>query len=156
MTIKSINDLLKEHPFFSGLNEAYIELISGCGRNRVYETGSYIARENEPADYFYLIRTGKVMIETFVPQRGMLKLQTLQGGDIVGWSWMFPPYRWEFDIRVRDTVHAVELDGRCLRGKCETDTRLGYELLQRFAHVMTTRLKHTRIQLLDVYGMTEK
>ena len=156
MTIKSISDLLKEHPFFSGLNEAYVELIGDCGRNQVYEAGAYIARENEPADYFYLIRSGKVVIETFVPQRGMLKLQTLQGGDIVGWSWMFPPYRWEFDIRVRETVHAVELDGRCLRGKCETDTRLGYELMQRFARVMTTRLKHTRIQLLDIYGTAGK
>lgn len=150
--MKSIFELLKEHPFFYGVNEAYLNLIAGCGRNVVFSPDSYIARENDQADTFYLIKKGKVGIETFIPQKKPLILQTLNEGDILGWSWLFPPYKWTFDIRSIDEVHAIALNGKCLRDKCEEDPRLGYDLMKRFASIMTGRLRTARMQNLDVYG----
>lgn len=150
--MKTILDLLREHPFFAGIDEHYLQLIAGCGDNHVFRAGEYIARENDPADHFYLIRGGRLSIEIFQPSVGAISLQTLHSGDICGWSWLFPPYRWTFDVRAKTTLHAIRLDGLCLRGKCAADTRMGYELMQRFAHIMSERLQAARLQLLDVYS----
>ena len=98
------------------------------------------------------MRHGRVVLETFVPGRGALTIETLEEGDLLGWSWLFPPYRWHFDARALDLVRAVAFDGACLRGKIDDDHALGYELLDRFSPVMLERLQATRLQLLDVYG----
>jgi CRP/FNR family cyclic AMP-dependent transcriptional regulator len=63
-----------------------------------------------------------------------------------------PPYRWHFDARAVELTRAIALDGECLRGKCEEDHDLGYEIMKRFALVIAERLEATRLQLLDVYG----
>ena len=149
--MKTLTDELSEHPFFSGLTDADLELIAGCGENVVFKAGEFIARENDSADYFFLLRHGRVAIETSIKERGSLCLQTLKDGDIIGWSWLFPPYRWSFDVRALAQTRCVRLDGRCLRDKCAADNRLGYQLMQRFAEIMTDRLQHTRLQLLNIY-----
>jgi hypothetical protein len=77
---------------------------------------------------------------------------TLEAGEVLGWSWLFAPYHWHFDARAVGVVRATAFDGACLRGKCDDDPRLGYELMRRFAAVMIDRLQWTRLQLLDVYG----
>lgn len=150
--MKSIEQLLQQHPFFHGLPAADRQLISGCGENCVYSSGEYIARENTPADFFFVIREGRVAVETYMPSHGALCLQTLHDGDIFGWSWLFPPYRWTFDARALEKVRAIRLDGKCLRQKCEEDPRLGFELMKRFAKIVAERLQATRLQLLDVYS----
>jgi len=150
--MKTIVDLLREHPFFHGLASADLDFISACGENCLYSAGDYIARENEPADHFFVIRRGRVAVETFLPNAGPLCLQTLHDGDIFGWSWLFPPYLWTFDAHALDEVHAIRLGGKCLREKCEAEPRLGFELMKRFARIATERLQAARIQLLDVYG----
>lgn len=153
--MKNIQQLLAEHPFFEGMPTADVDLIGACGDNYTVAAGEYIARENSPADHFFIIRSGRVAVEIYVPNHGPLCLQTLQAGDIFGWSWLFPPYQWTFDARAVSTVHMVRLDGKCLRNKCNEDTRLGFELMKRFARIMTARLQATRLQLLDVYGDVE-
>lgn len=150
--MKTIADLLRDHPFFRDLAAADLEFIGGCGENAIYSAGDYLARENEPADHFFVIRTGRVAVETFLPDRGPLCLQTLHDGDVFGWSWLFPPYLWTFDARALDEVHAMRLNGKCLREKCEEEPRLGFQLMKRFARMATERLQAARIQLLDVYG----
>ncbi|SHE58377.1 Cyclic nucleotide-binding domain-containing protein [Microbulbifer donghaiensis] len=150
--MRGIQQLLQQHALFQDLPEADLTLIGGCGENCVYNAGEYIARENAPADFFYVIREGRVAVETYMPNHGALCLQTLHDGDIFGWSWLFPPYRWTFDARALEKVRAVRLDGKCLRQKCEEDPRLGFELMKRFARIVTERLQATRLQLLDVYS----
>ncbi|SIS68535.1 cyclic nucleotide-binding domain-containing protein [Neptunomonas antarctica] len=153
--MKTIEALLHDHPFFAGMNDEYIRLIAGCAVNHVFNPQEYIARENDPADYFYLIRNGRVSIEISQPNYGAVILQTLQDGDICGWSWLFPPHRWTFDAKTQTQVQTLKLDGRCLRTKCANDTNLGFDLMQRFARIMTERLQATRLQLLDVYGYSQ-
>jgi CRP-like cAMP-binding protein len=150
--MQTIDQLVAEMPTFAGLDPADLELIAGCGVNRVFEAGEHLAHEGDPADSFYLIRHGRVALEIAAPGKGGLMISTLGEGAIVGWSWLFPPYRWSFDARALELTRTIAFDGACLRGKCEDDPRLGYQLMQRFAAVMLDRLQETRLQLLDVYG----
>jgi CRP-like cAMP-binding protein len=150
--MKTLDAEVAESPVFRGLPAAHLELIAGCGQNTGFEAGDYLFREGDQADTFYLLRHGRVTLETFVPGRGALTVQTVDEGDVVGWSWLFPPFRWHFDARALDAVRAVAFDGACLRRKCDQDHSLGYELLGRFSPVMLERLQATRMQLLDVYG----
>ncbi|WP_237065001.1 cyclic nucleotide-binding domain-containing protein [Microbulbifer guangxiensis] len=150
--MKTIAELLQQHPFFQDLPREHQEFIAGCGENCIYQPGDYLAREGAPADDFFLIRAGRVAVETFVPNHGALCLQTISGGEIFGWSWLFPPYRWTFDARALEKVHGIRLNGKCLREKCETEPALGFELMKRFARITTERLREARIQLLDLYG----
>jgi CRP-like cAMP-binding protein len=150
--METLEPILAEHPFLKDLDRHHLELIVGCASNVRFDPGSYIFREGEEAHQFYIIRHGKVALEIVAPQRGPLIVETLDEGDILGWSWLIPPYNWHFDARAIDLTRAIALDGKCLRTKCEEDHHLGYELLKRFAHIMEQRLEATRLQLLDIYG----
>ena len=150
--MRTIVDLVTEIGIFAGMRDEHLELIAGCGRNEVIGDGKYAFRQGDPANTFFAIRTGMVALEIAAPARPRLVIETLEPGDVLGWSWLVPPYRVRFDARAVDTVHAVAFDGACLRGKCETDSELGYELYRRFAVVITERLQATRMRLLDVYG----
>ncbi len=148
----SLEGILSEHPFFQGLDEEYRRLIVGCASNVRFDAAEFLFLEGEQANHFYVIRHGSVALEVDVPGRGPITVQTLHPGDVAGWSWLFPPYRWHFDARAVEPVRAIALDGACLRGKCDEDPRLGYELFKRFAHIMVDRLQATALQLADVYG----
>jgi CRP-like cAMP-binding protein len=150
--MRTIKDLIAQAPVFAGLAPEQLELIAGCGRNDRAGAGAFLFREGEPAQRFYLIRSGTVALEVHAPGRGQLRIETLDEGDVVGWSWLFSPYRWQLDARVLESARLVVFDGACLRGKVETDHELGYQLLDRFAAVIVDRLRATRLQLLDVYG----
>jgi len=150
--VRTIDDLLVEVPALEGVEAEHLELIAGCARNAAFHDGEYLEREGDPADTFHVIRHGAVALETYVPQRGALLIETLHEHDLVGWSWLVPPYRTEFDIRAVGAVATIAFDGACLRGKCADDPALGYELLTRFAQVIVRRLQSTRLRLIDVYG----
>jgi CRP-like cAMP-binding protein len=150
--METLEPILAAHPFFRDLDPRHLQLIVSCAANVRFEAGQFIFREGEEANQFYLLRHGTVSLEIFVPQRGALTIQTLREGDVLGWSWLLPPYRWHFDARAVSLTRALALDGKCLRAKCEDDHDLGYELFKRFARLMTERLQATRLQLLDVYG----
>jgi CRP-like cAMP-binding protein len=149
--METLEHILTEHPFFQGLEPLHLQLLVGCAANQVFKPGEAIIRRGEEANEFYLIRHGKVAVELRTPNRGALTVQTLGEGEVLGWSWLLPPYRWHFDARAMEQVRAIALDGKCLRLKCEEDHHLGYELLKRFAHILTKRFDATLLQLLDVY-----
>jgi CRP-like cAMP-binding protein len=150
--VKGVEELLRDAPFFDGLRPESAELIAGCASNVHFDAGALIFREGEQADAFYLLRHGSVALETHNPARGPVVIETIEAGDVLGWSWLFPPYRWHFDARARTAVRATAFDGECLRGKCAADPVLGYELVSRFAQTLIQRLQWTRLRLLDVYG----
>jgi CRP/FNR family cyclic AMP-dependent transcriptional regulator len=152
---QTLEPLLRSHKFFAELEPAHLSLIAGCAANEIFPADSFLFREGEPAQTFYLIREGKVALEIAAPGRGAagaLLIETLGEGDVVGFSWLIEPHRWEFDGRAVERVRAFRMDGTCLRDKCEEDPRLGYELMRRFAGLMANLLEATRLQLLDVYG----
>lgn len=150
--IQTLESIVSEHPFFKGLDDQHIKLVAGCAKNVRFSEGEIVFREGDPADQFYFIREGLVAVELLIPQRGYTTLQTVGEGDVLGWSWLMPPYRWRFGARTLQPTRALAFDGKCLRNKCEEDHDLGYELLKRFTFVVTERLEATRLQLLDLYG----
>jgi len=150
--MQSLEPILMAHPFFRGLAADDLRLLVGCASNVRFEADTIIAREGDSADQFYLIREGKVAVEAFGADRGSVIIQTLGPGELLGWSWLVPPYQWRFDARAVEMTRAISLNGKCLRAKCEENTRLGYELLKRVTGVFTERLAATRLQLMDVYG----
>ncbi len=150
--MESLKQILEESPFLQGLQNHHLELITGCASNARFDGGQYLFHEGEEAAQFFVIRHGRVALEVFTPDRGPITIQTLEEGDVLGWSWLVPPYQWRFDAKATELVRAIALDGKCLRTKCEEDHDLGFDLLKRFAHVIEQRLEATRLQLLDVYG----
>ena len=109
MKVKSIDELLREHPFFAGMEPDWLELIAGCGQNVAFKPGAMIAREGDDADTFFAVRRGKVSVEVFVPGSGAVTIQTLGDEAILGWSWILPPHRWMFDLRAIENTRAVRV-----------------------------------------------
>lgn len=150
--MRGIDQLLREHPFFVGLDDAALTLLADCAANRHMRVGEYLYREGDPAETFFVIRHGRVALEAPTPTAGPLVVETLDDGEVLGWSWLVPPHRWQWDARAVTSTSVVVFDGTCLRGKCDEDPKLGYALLQRVAQVMLARLQATRVRLLDLYG----
>ncbi|MBI1748847.1 MAG: cyclic nucleotide-binding domain-containing protein [Acidobacteria bacterium] len=150
--MENLERILAEHPFLAGMEPSHLEILVGCASNVRFEIGQLIFRQGEDADVCYLLRRGRVSVEVFSPNRGPVVIQTVGEGDVLGWSWLTPPYYWHFDARALDPTLAIALDGKCLRRKCDEDHGLGYVLLKRVATIIEQRLQATRLQLLDVYG----
>lgn len=151
--MQKLDTILANHHFFQGLSPEHSQLIAGCASMARFDAGETIFHSGEPADHFYLVRHGTVALEIIVPGRGPIPIQTIGEQEVLGWSWLFAPYRWHFDAQAVELTRVIAFDGKCLRQKCEQDHDLGYELMKRFAEVMANRLQATRLQLLDVYGV---
>ena len=149
----TLEPILAEHPFLKGLKDKHLEVLVGCASNVRFDSGAFVFRQGQEANAFYILRDGKVAVEVFAPQKGAITIDTIGEGDVLGWSWLIPPYHWHFDAKAIEPTRAIALDARCMRTKCEDDHELGYELMKRFAQIIEQRLDATRWQLLDVYGV---
>jgi CRP-like cAMP-binding protein len=147
-----LGPIIDEHPFFRGIDGKLRALLVGCAANERFDAGMYLTREGEPANKFYLIRAGQVAVEIDTPGRQPIIVETLNEGEVTGWSWIVPPYRSTFDARATSPVRVISFDGKCLRAKMEADPVLGYEVMQRFVRMMAHRIAGARLQLLDLYG----
>jgi CRP/FNR family transcriptional regulator, cyclic AMP receptor protein len=152
MSMRTLDELIAASPVFVGLHREQLEVIAGCAFNEHFEAGTQLFAEGREANRFYLIREGAISLEVQAPGRGRLVIETVHAGDVVGWSWLFEPYRWHLDGYAAEALRVVSFDGACLLGKCEADHELGYALMRRFAAALIDRLQATRVQLLDVYG----
>jgi CRP/FNR family cyclic AMP-dependent transcriptional regulator len=153
MAVRSLAKIIPEHPFFLGLDPEFCELVSGCARNVRFEDGAYLFRKGDPADEFYLVRQGRVGLQITTAAGKPLTFLTIGDNEVVGLSWLIPPYRWSIDAKAIGQVRAIGIDARCLRGKCDADHHLGYQLMMRFMPVLIERLNTARMQALDVYGV---
>ena len=150
--MQTLERILAEVEVLRGMKPEHLALVAGCASNVRYETGDFLGRIGDPADRFWVLRQGRIGLEIFVPGRGAITIATMSEGDVVGFSWLLPPYELRFDIHALTATRALMFDGVCLRGKCGTDTHLGYELLTRFARIMAQRVEAMTLQLMDVYG----
>jgi CRP/FNR family cyclic AMP-dependent transcriptional regulator len=147
-----IQALVSQHPFLAGMSAHQLRILGDCSMQSHFEANELIFREGDPADRFYLINRGKVALESRT-DRGLTFIQSIGAGDVLGWSWLFPPYFWHFDARALEPTDAIFIYGSMLREECESDHDLGYELTRRMAEVMLQRLQATRRQLLELPGM---
>jgi CRP/FNR family cyclic AMP-dependent transcriptional regulator len=149
--MQTLKPVLEQQKFFSGLTPEHLDLLTGCARQARFAQGEFLFHMGDPADAFYLIRHGRVALEVFTGDRGALSMMTASEDDVVGWSWIVPPYVWELDARAVAPTLALKFDGACLRGKCEADHELGYQIYRRFVPIIASRLQATRLQVLDVH-----
>lgn len=143
---------IEGQPLIESLTCEQRDLLMECAHEVRAEAGTFLLREGAAANHFYIITQGKVALEVHEAGTGTIIIETLGPGEVLGWSWLFAPYRWHFDVRVLEEFSAVAFDGRCIRGKCEADPVLGYRLMEQFARVMMGRLQATRFRLMDLYG----
>jgi CRP/FNR family transcriptional regulator, cyclic AMP receptor protein len=150
--MEGLERIVKQHPFFAGLEDGFTKLVCGCAKNVLFEAGQYLFQEGTPADQFFLLRHGRVALQLATPGRDPVTFQTVGEGEIVGVSWLIPPYRWTYDAKALELTRALAMDGVCLRQKCEVDHDLGYDMMKRFVPILIERLQAARLQILDVYG----
>ena len=143
---------MASHPFLSGLDADALRLLARCAANLRFPAGAVICRQGEAATHFYLIQHGRVALDLYESRHGSHTIQTLEAGEVLGWSWLVEPYRWQFDARAIDLVRVVSLDAACLREVCDASPVLGYTIVKRLTRVMAQRLTATRLQLMDLYG----
>jgi CRP/FNR family cyclic AMP-dependent transcriptional regulator len=149
--METAQDLLAAQPFLEGLTDRQLERLSTYARRSMFHAGNRVFREGGHADRCWLIQRGRVQLDTHVPGRGDVVVETLGPNAVLGWSWLFPPYRWHFGAVAVEPTFTLALDGPGLRRLCEEDPALGYDLTNRFIRVVVERLQATRVRLLDLY-----
>ena len=140
------------HPFVLGMNEHQIRLLADCAIRTRFEPDQVIFREGETANRFYLVEHGKLALESSASGGDPVTIDVIGDGDLLGWSWLFPPYVWHFSARAVEPTSAIFFYGTVLREYCEEDQALGYELFKRMSEVMTRRLQSARTRLLNAYS----
>jgi CRP-like cAMP-binding protein len=144
---------LRNHHATRDLDGPNLAILESCSLGEItWKKGEWILTTGDLATRCYLLLSGEVQVETTPPGRAPTLLQTIQGGDVLGWSWMIPPHRWAFDARAATEVTAIALDAAKLRDAAEADPRFGYALMKRMFTLVADRLQATRLQLMDLYG----
>jgi CRP-like cAMP-binding protein len=147
-----MRELLHEYPFLHEVPEPWLENLARLGKRVTYPAGQRIFAEGDPAEHFWLITQGYVNLDLHAPGRGEVLIETLPPGSVMGWSWLFPPYRWHFGAIAARTAHTIQFQGADVTRLCHDDPVLGMDLMQRMAGVVVDRLQATRLRLLDLYG----
>jgi len=143
------------HPFLAGMSHTQLTLLTDCAVARHFNANHTILREGEFANGFYLVDSGKVALESQAGFGKSIPIQILGAGDLLGWSWMFPPYVWNFTARATESTDAIFFYGTILREYCERDPSLGYELFKRMAPVMIKRMQAARRKMVAIQSGME-
>ena len=146
--VKAVESVIAEHPFLHGLKPEHLCLLADSAMRVRYETSELIFHEGDPANRFYLIEQGRVSLESHRRDKAPVAVQFIGPGDVLGWSWLFPPYYWHFDARAVEPTTAIFFYGTRLREQCEQDHDFGFEMMKRMTQVVIHRLQATRKQLL--------
>jgi CRP/FNR family cyclic AMP-dependent transcriptional regulator len=140
---------LEEQPFLRGMSIRQLELLAENSMLAEFQAGEKIVSEGDSANRFYLILEGLVELESRGPEGEIIRIQTIGTGDVLGWSWLFPPYYWHFDARATTSSKTIFFYGTRLRELCETNHDLGYELMMRVSEIIIKRLQATRRELVE-------
>ena len=144
----TVESVIAEHPFLRGLSPEHQRLLAGSALRVRFDPDELIFHEGEPANRFYLIEKGRVLLESHLKDEAAVQVQVIGPGDVLGWSWLFPPSFWHFDARASGPVTAIFFYGTRLREQCEQDRDFGFEMMKRMTQVVINRLQATRGQLL--------
>jgi len=152
MSRKQLEAAVAAHPFVLGLSEHHIRLLADCAMQTRFAQGHIIFRQGETANRFYLIEQGNVALDSSANNDEPVTIDEIGAGDLLGWSWLFPPYVWHFSARAVEPTSAIFFYGTVLREYCERDQALGFELFKRMSEVMMRRLQSARARLLAAYA----
>ena len=147
--------ILAAQPFLRGMPPAQLDALAGLARHVRVPAGQRLFDEDATADQFWIIDAGRVQLDASVPGRGRVTIETLGRNDVVGLSWMQPPYQWRFGATATQPMQAYAFDARAVRAACDADPVLGYELSRRFFAAVVHRLQATRARLLEAHARIE-
>lgn len=152
MSNQSTAEYLSSHVFFSELEQDILKFLSENVSTRKIKQGDILFRQGESANKFYVVRSGKISIQIPAVMGPALELQSQGKDQILGWSWLIPPYRWNFQARAEEDSELLEFDGAIILERCEEETKFGYELLKRFTSLMSERLETARQKMIDEWN----
>jgi len=142
-------EALANHPFLHGMSRDHLAVLAEAAADVMFPARHRLCEDGHNATHFWLLQSGQVALDLDVPGQGRMKVETIGMGELLGWSWLFPPYRWAFGAVAASPVEAFEFDARAVRACCESDPVLGYELTHRLAYVVAKRLQATRVRLIS-------
>jgi len=145
---KATTEALATHRFLHGMSREHLTVLAEAAADVVYPARHRLFEDGGPASRFWLIQSGYVTLDLHVPGQGRTKIDTIGMGELLGWSWLFPPYVWAFGAITAQPVEAFEFDARAVRSSCQADPMLGYEATRRLAQVLAGRLQATRVRLI--------
>ncbi len=148
MNPQTLEQAVVAHPFLIGISEHHVRLLGDSAMKTTFEAGKIIFAEGETANRFYLIETGKVALQARGNENEQVTIEVIGAGDLLGWSWLFPPYVWHFSARAVEPTNAIFFYGTVLREYCDADPSLGFELFKRMGEVMIKRLQSARSRLV--------
>ena len=143
---------LEQHPFFETMPLDVVERVARCSARVDLSEGARVLTQGEPANSFLAVQHGRIAVGVHVPDRGFVTIETVQRGEVLGWSWLFPPHRWSFDAVVTAPAQAIRVNAACIRPYLEEDPAAGFAFVTRIARVMEDRLHSARMRLMDLYG----
>ena len=152
MTQNEIENYLRSHTIFSNLNPAHIEILVQHAQERSFVVGDMLFRQMDMAEHFYILMDGSIKVQVPAIMGPALVVQTLGASDILGWSWLIPPYKWTFEAKAELDSRVLVFDGKALLQHCETDNKFGYTLMKMFAGLMSERLNAARIKMMDSWS----
>jgi len=141
---------LAAHPFLHGMPRNHLAVLAQAASDVIFPAGHRFFEDGGHATRFWLVQSGHVTVDVHVPGQGRVAIDTIGMGELIGWSWLFPPYMWAFGAVAASPVEAFEFDAQTVRTSCASDPALGYEVTRRVAEVLTRRLKSTRSRLISV------
>jgi CRP-like cAMP-binding protein len=144
-----IREVISGNSFFAGMEEKHLDFLASTAQYIKTDTGEILFRQGEPAKTFYLALSGQVAIEVAAIQGPGMQLQALGAGQMLGWSWLIEPYRWDFQARITEESEMIEFDGQAILAQCERDNAFGYQLYKRFTYLMSERLASARRKMMD-------
>jgi CRP/FNR family cyclic AMP-dependent transcriptional regulator len=146
-TPAEIEQRLAAHPFLKGMGAQQLSLLAQSASPTHFEAGQVIFRTGEPANGFYLIESGNVVLESSQGNAKPVIVDIVTAGEPLGWSWIFEPYHWQFDARATEPTRAICFSGILLRQHRDEDLTLSHELFKKMCEVMVRRLQHARARL---------
>lgn len=148
--MQKIEEIISDHLFFKDLKKQQIDSLIKCAKFEIFDANKYILNAKEEANQFYLILDGMVNLQLFSHEKGLISFEIIEEGEFVGWSWLFPPYKWRFDVKTIEKTKVISFDTKALLKIFEQDTDLGYKMHRLFSQLIIERLQALRFKFLDV------
>lgn len=148
MEASLVREHVRRQSLLGDLPSPVLEELVTVATPQTHETDTILFRYSDAARCFYLLTSGRVVMEVPAIQGPNLEIQEVGAGELMGWSWLIAPYKWSFQARVKETTEVIAFDGERIRARCEADHDFGYAILSRFTSLMSQRLEAARREVM--------
>ena len=152
MSNQSITEYLSAHEFFSEFSDDSLKFLCECSSTREIKKGQILFLQGEHADKFYVVRSGRISLQMPAIMGPTLEIQTVDEDQVLGWSWLISPYKWNFQAKAEEDSELLQFDGAAILAQCELDPKLGFELVKKFAALMSVGLNAARLKMMDEWN----